>query len=255
MIKSAQKKLRILGVNVNSTTQKEVLDFVLFSLKNKKKFFIATPNPEIIVAAQKDRQLREALNSADIALPDGVGLRLAGNFRERLTGREMFEELLKIAQDKKLKVYLLGASMEVNSKAVSRINKLYPNINAEGNGDIHLNNEGYSVIDGEIKKHIVILKHINRFKPDLLFVAFGFPKQEKWVFNNLSLLNIGGAMVVGGALDYFVGKMPKPPMALSALGLEWLWRVLLEPARWGRIFNATIMFPAFLLKDKFTSLR
>lgn len=250
MIKSAQKMLRILGVSVSSTTQKEVLNFVLESLKHKQKFFISTPNPEIIVAAQKDTTLKTALNSANIALPDGIGLGVAHNFKERLPGRVMFENLLRISNEKHLKVYLLGGSIEVNKKAVSRIENLYPNIKVDGSGDIHLDDEGYFVTEEEKKKYIVILKHINKFKPDLLFVAFGFPKQEKWVFNNLSNLDIGGAMVMGGALNYFVGKMPKPPRLMANLGFEWLWRLILEPKRIGRIFNAIVVFPFLVFWEK-----
>jgi len=254
MIKNAQKKLRILGVDVSSTTQEEVLDFVLERLKKRKRFFISTPNPEIIVAAQKDKVLMEALNSADIALLDGVGLRLAANFEERLTGRGIFEKLLQMANEKCLKVFLLGATTDTNRKAVSRIKKIYPSIKVTGSGDIHLNKEGYSVIEEQKKKHIVILKDINKFKPDLLFVAFGFPKQEKWVFNNLPALNVGGAMVVGGTLDYFVGKMAKPPEWVARAGLEWLWRVHLEPERLGRILNATLVFPFLVFRGKLSRL-
>jgi len=254
------KHAKILGVKVSITNESEVTDFVLSSLK-RRKFFIVTPNPEIVVAAQKDKELRTVLNAADVALPDGTGLLLASKLlnlgiNERITGREIFEQLLSIAGKKKLKVYLLGASQSVNKLAIAKAKKKYKGIKIEGSADIYLDKEGYSVTYIYRKKHIVIkdytsvIKHINRFKPDILFVALGAPKQEKWVMHNLDKLNVGGAMVVGGALDYFTGKMVKPPSLVSGLGLEWLWRGFSEPARLPRIINAVIVFPLLVLKSK-----
>ncbi len=165
----------------------------------------------------------------------------------------MFENLLKLANSKKFKVYLLGASPEVNKAALAKITELYPSVNAKGSGDIKVNKEGYSELEIDRKRHIEIIRDIDSFKPDILFVALGAPKQEKWVSNNLEKINVGGAMVVGGALDYFVGKMRKPPPVLSRLGLEWLWRAILEPHRLKRIFTAVVVFPVLVFKSKFTN--
>lgn len=250
MKQKSLKSHKILGVKVSGITRVQVLNFVRTSLKKKRKFFITTPNPEIIVAAQKDRELLAALNSADIALPDGAGLKLAAKIKTRITGREMLESLLLLANSKKLKVYLLGASRQVNTAAVALIKKIYPDIKIAGSGDIYINKDGYSDKENDIEKHIVILRDIDNFRPHLLFVAFGAPKQEKWVYHNLGKLNVGGVMVVGGSLDYFTGKAKLPPNWVARTGLEWLWRVIFEPRRIKRIFNAVVVFPWLLLKDK-----
>lgn len=246
MIKSSHREHDILGVKVSGTSKNEVLSFVVSSLRKKSKFFISTPNPEIIVAAQKDPALLKALNAADLALPDGVGLGVS----PRVTGREMFESLLKVGDRLKLKIYLLGATPEVNKATISKIKEIYPQLKVAGTGDIQINNDGYSEIEKYRKKHIDIIRHINTFQPDLLFVAFGAPKQEKWVNNNFKKLNIGGVMVVGGALDYFAGKTIRPPGWMAAAGLEWLWRAILEPQRIPRIINAVVVFPFLLTKTK-----
>jgi len=246
MIKNTPKQVIILGVKVSSTSKDEVLDFVMFRLKKKLKFFITTPNPEIIVKAQTDYKLREALNYSDIALPDGVGLKV----KPRITGREMFEELLILSNKLKLKVFLLGAEPKVNNSAVEKIVKDYPNVKIKGRGDIYVNNEGDFDIEMGTKTYIDIIRDINNFKPDLLFVALGAPKQEKWVYKNLKNLKIGGAMVIGGTLDYFTGKMPLPPKFISKSGLEWLWRLTFQPQRVGRIFKAVFIFPLYLTKEK-----
>ncbi len=160
-----------------------------------------------------------------------------------------------LANEKRLKVYLLGASVVVNQAARAKINEIYPGIKVNGNGAIEVNREGYSVIDSDKKEYIGIIRDIDDFRPDLLFVALGAPKQEKWIYNNLENLNIGGAMVIGGALDFFTGQAILPPGWVAGAGLEWLWRAILEPRRVKRIFNATVMFPILVAQEKLVRLR
>ncbi|OGM32088.1 hypothetical protein A2803_00790 [Candidatus Woesebacteria bacterium RIFCSPHIGHO2_01_FULL_44_21] len=251
-MQKSPKELKILGVKVSGISHEEVLSFVANSLQKKSKFFISTPNPEIIVMAQKDRELLAALNSADVALPDGAGLKLAG-IKAIITGRQMFESLLLMANNQRLKVFLLGSTPEVNKFAIAKVKRLYPNAKVDGSGDILINNEGYSESIRDKEIHIDIIRHIDDFRPDLLFVALGAPKQEKWVYHNLEELNVGGAMVVGGALDYFAEKAMLPPDWVSRAGLEWLWRAILEPQRIKRIFNAVVVFPLLVVRFKIRS--
>ncbi|RJR28490.1 glycosyltransferase [Candidatus Microgenomates bacterium] len=253
----SQKDGALLGVGISSTSKEELLSLIQTALRDRLKLFITTPNPEIVTQAQTDRRLREALDSSDIALPDGVGISMAlrivwGKSMKRIQGRVAMLWLLDYADKHKLKVYLLGASQTVIEKAIKKMSLKYPNISIEGNYDIEVDNEGQIVMDNHNKKQNVILKHINSFKPHFLFVALGAPKQEKWISNNLQHLNVGVAMTVGGALDYYVGKMITPPGVVSRLGLEWLWRLCLEPRRFKRIINATIVFPFLVLKDYFS---
>lgn len=244
MKESTQKKLKILGVDVSITGKSEVLNYLNASLKNLSKFFITTPNPEIILLAQKDRELMKALNSSDLALPDGTGL-IIGGVKEIIKGRELFEDLLDIANKKGLKVFLLGGDTKTNKIVIAKINMKYRKIKAEGRGDIVLNNKGYSDTDRDISIHIDILKNINKFKPDILFVGLGAPKQEKWIYHNLDKLNVKIVMTVGGAFDYYSGKLGIVPGWMARGGLEWLWRVLQEPKRIKRIFNAVVIFPIY----------
>lgn len=245
----------LLGVGISSTSKQGLLGLVQTSLRNKQKMFITTPNPEIVVQAYTDKRLLDAINMSDVALPDGVGLsmmlRIIGKNMNRIQGRVAMLWFLEYANKNKLKVYLLGATHAVLVKAIEKISFEYPYIGIQGYSDIEVDNEGHIVMDNHNKKQNVILKHINEFNPDFLFTALGAPKQEKWISNNLQYMNVGVAMTVGGALDYYVGKMITPPGAVSRLGLEWLWRVCLEPRRLKRIINATIVFPFLVLKDYF----
>lgn len=245
----------ILGVRLNSTPKEELLKQVVQKLQKKIQFYIVTPNPEIILQAQNDPKLSHSLNSADFSIPDGVGLRYVGSgagdgIASVIKGREFMIDLFKIANTEKLKVYFLGAKKEVNEKALAKIKTEYTEINAKGNSGPWLDNTAnpISEVDSNIEKDIV--KEINNFKPELLFIAFGAPKQEIWINNWLPKLNITGAMVVGGSLDYYAGFVKPVPKFFENLNLEWLWRLIQDPRRIGRVVNATIIFPIVVLTHK-----
>ncbi len=255
-MKKCQTDASVLGVKITSKSKLEVLESIDFCLNNHKKFYITTPNPEIIVQAQNDKKLKESLQLSDISIVDGVGIKLAlmvlGFGGYRITkGRELFIELLKIANERGYKVFLLGGLDRVNKSCIEKILKEYPNINVQGNPGPTLNQEAKPVSEVDSKLYKDTLRDINMSKPDFLFVAYGAPKQEKWVFENIKNLKVKGVMVIGGTLDYFSGEASLPPEWLSNIGLEWLWRLIKDPSRISRIFNAVIVFPILVLKNRF----
>jgi len=245
----------IMGLTLHSTSRSKVLRAIQYKLVKKEKFSLVTPNPEIILEAQKNQRLKDFINQADFSLPDGVGLSWASKFLygiklNRIPGRMFFLDLLELADLKGLKIYLLGASESVNKKAVDKILKNYPKIKVRGSSGAILNKNAKPVSLRNRKYYYDTLKQINEFKPDILFVALGAPKQELYLADNLKDLNVGGAMTVGGSLDYFVGKIPSPPKIVSDCGMEWLWRLIHEPKRVVRIFKATVVFPCLVIKEK-----
>jgi N-acetylglucosaminyldiphosphoundecaprenol N-acetyl-beta-D-mannosaminyltransferase len=242
-------KISVLGVKVDKTAKQEVVRKVGALLKSKKKFYIVTPNPEIVLAAHRSSKLARILNSADFSIPDGVGLKLADSSLEIIKGRELMVDLLALANEYRLRVYLLGGAPRANDGAKTFVEKNYPNIILKADYGMKLNTAGEPVSAMDEQKEQKILRAINVFSPDLLFVAFGAPKQEFWVFRWLSKIKIGGVMVVGGSLDYIAGRH-KVPRVITRLGLEWLWRVIREPKRVGRIINAVVVFPLVLLVEK-----
>lgn len=255
--KNARKTARILNVKIDSTTRSRVLASVASFLAKKHKFLIVTPNPEIILTAQKDQKLATALEKADISLPDGRGvvwaarqLGLAGP-KETIPGREMVLDLIALANKKGWRVFLLGDDGADDAAAVLR--KSFQKVKIESAAGPRLTKDAKPVIqvDSEIQKDIV--KQINDFSPHLLFVAFGAPKQEKWLVTNWENLNVGGAMVVGGALDYINGRAKLPPKWLAQAGLEWLWRLVSQPWRASRIFRAVVVFPLKIVVSKLFS--
>ncbi|HSX48691.1 MAG TPA: WecB/TagA/CpsF family glycosyltransferase, partial [Candidatus Saccharimonadales bacterium] len=150
---------------------------------------------------------------------------------------------LKIANEEKLKVFILGSRPEVNKKSVEKMSLEYPNLKIKGNSGPELDIKANPVSEVNVNLQSDIVKEINSFKPDLLFVAFGAPKQEIWISRHISKLNVAGAMAIGGTLDYYTGFVRAVPKFMENLGLEWLWRLIQEPTRVGRIFNAVVVFP------------
>lgn len=278
----SQKIDQIMKINVNSTTTALVLTGVEGFISDSTKFYIVTPNPELILASTNDIKLKNALNAATLSIPDGIGvsqaakyfsLRLPKNFMSRILvgffqglrvgaatfldrdwltketkpikGRELFIDLVGLAAKKGWKVFLLGGLDDEAKLAASKLQVTNYKLQIEFDPGPKLDNNAKPLTkkDAEIEKRVI--DRINKFSPQLLFVAFGNPRQEIWVHEHLSSLKIGGAMCVGGTFRYIAGISKLPPKWMARTGLEWLWRGIMEPKRLGRIFKA---FPTFPLK-------
>ena len=238
---------QILGINVISADKSSVLASVKGFLSSSIKFAIVTPNPELILMAQKNEKLKEALNSADLPVPDGVGLKLADSKLNIIKGRELFTDLIKLAEKENWKVFLLGGLSNEAELTAARLKKdnLGLRIDFFRGPVLDENAEPVTEVDKKIQQDAI--DKINKFTPEILFVAFGNPKQEIWAYKNLKKLNVGGVASVGGSFRYASGLSKLPPKWMEKAGLEWLYRLITEPKRIGRIFNAVILFPLTLL--------
>lgn len=174
---------------------------------------------------------------------------------EVVPGRVVFEELVELAAQKGWKVYFLGGRRGVASAASRRLisNFHFPISNqfkvADESGP-WLDQRGDPANQQEAKVEKETIEKINKFKPDLLFVAFGPPKQEIWLSRHLGNLNVRVAMVVGGSFDYAAGVVPTPPEWVRQAGLEWLWRIFTQPWRAKRIATALFVFPWLVFRSK-----
>jgi N-acetylglucosaminyldiphosphoundecaprenol N-acetyl-beta-D-mannosaminyltransferase len=162
---------------------------------------------------------------------------------EIIKGRELAYRLVTIANKMGWRVFFLGGRASEAQKAAYRLKLNYKKVKIESFGGPELDNDAEPI--SEVNRLILFdaIVKINNFKPHLLFVAFGNPKQEKWIRNNLRKLKIGGAMAVGGTFRYLAGESPLPPKLVERFGLEWFWRLITEPKRIGRMFRAVIVFP------------
>lgn len=242
----------ILGVKLSSARKSELLKKALVMIKSGKKLLIVTPNPEIIVEAQSDKKLKEVLNSAEISLPDGVGLNVARKLQkqsafERIPGRVFMLDLLDICNKNHLKAYFLGSSDSVIKKCLEKARIDFPGLVVKGKSGPILDKGALPINSQEELTQNEVIKDINQFAPNILFLAFGAPKQEKWWNLHKEELNVNSAMVVGGSLDYYSGVKALPPEYISKLGLEWGWRFVKEPTRFKRILTAIVLFPIHVL--------
>ena len=206
MFKKGRQINEILGIAVDSTSLRSVLTICEGFLSSRGKFYIVTPNPEMIVMAQSDLEFKKALNKADLAIPDGWGLRWGNpEIGQRVSGREVMLGLIDKSRSKGIKFLLVGGKPGIAQQAAFKLGVL-----------------GMSEPDIEL---------INKIQPEVLFVALGHGKQEKWIAKNLPKLKVKIAMGVGGALDQVVHPWLVAPLRVQAQGLEWLWRLILQPWR------------------------
>lgn len=220
-------KKNILGIKIDDVSADQACKIVEGWLLRDGKHYIVTPNPEIIVMAQKDNQLKDSINKADLAIPDGVGLKLAGFLNSKsadivnhIPGVDLMDRLIFMAAEKGFTVGLLGGEEGVAKKAAECLKEKYPKLKvnfAKSSGLV--DNSGDMVTTYRLPT------------TNLLFVAFGPPKQEKWIRKNLPHLSVKVAMVVGGGFDYISGKVPRAPKFIRAIGFEWLFRLLIQPWR------------------------
>lgn len=258
-IKTGPKQGNILGIRLDSTTKLKVLEFICLRLETRERFFIVTPNPEITLMAKDDWLLRKAIVKSDLSIPDGVGLKFAYKFlfNENLNiikGRELFLDIVKLADEKSLKVYFVGGFKNETEKAKLELIKTYKNIQIQVSSAPNYGNNGQPLTEEDRKLHKNLISKIKMYGPDLIFVGLGAPKQEKWIFRNFFRLDVVGAMAVGGTFNYIGKTFPLPPKFIEKLGLEWLWRLIIEPRRFKRIYNAVVVFPFVIFKSKFIKL-
>ncbi len=228
----------MLGTSVNICTKLELIRAAEDALVQKKKSFnFLSVNSIKIINAQKDIELRNYINDADIVYPDAIGLCygiriLYKKIQERIPGYEFHFDVLDICNKKKLSVYVLGAKDSVLSQAIELYKEKYPEINFVG-----FHNGFFS--EQYFKKHI--LKNIIRHKPSLVIVAMGGKLQEYFIKQIQNERCVSLLMGVGGSLDAFVGTAPRAPKWMLDLGFEWLYRLIKEPWR----YKAMVPLPKF----------
>jgi N-acetylglucosaminyldiphosphoundecaprenol N-acetyl-beta-D-mannosaminyltransferase len=229
--------MEILGVKLDNFTRKEILAKVATFLTEEKFHQIATINPEFILHAQKDLAFREVLNDCDLKVVDGVGIRFAflrfGKYlKSRMTGIDLMIEILKLAAENKLKVFLVsyGGALSSWEETKIAIQGIYPDLEIKGI-NLDSNNSNYEL-------------RITGY--DIVFCNLGAPQQEILMHSLKTAENarIRLALGVGGSFDFLTGKRKRAPKFLQKFGLEWLWRFVQEPKyRAKRIYQAVIVFP------------
>lgn len=225
----------LLRIPIPTETKQDILEKVGVTLSKKHKMVhVVSLNPETITASFYDDEFRLILQSADVRLIDGVGVLTACLIRgisagERFTGVDFMEEILRIYSENRIRVLFLGGKPGIAEKVAKCYAQRYPDSRYKGLSGIA------DISSYEAKRDDpVVLSEIHAFNPDILFVSYGSPFQEKWIWSNRQALKGILCAGVGGAFDFIAGTVPRAPRVLRVVGLEWLFRLVMQPWRWRR---------------------
>lgn len=241
-------KKKILGITIPIQEKKEILEKIIKYIKNPRGFFhIVSLNPENLIICQENKKFKKIIETAQIKIIDGIGVVIAGrlnNLRlKKLTGVDLMSELIKIASKIRLRILLIGGRPNLAVRLADCYSQKYPK--AKFFGD-----EGIKDIKKPKKEEEKrIFSIVSRFKPHLVFVAFGSPYQELWIDRHQKKFSKMVVMGVGGAFDFLSGDVSRAPSFIQKIGFEWLYRLINQPWRWRRQLRL-IKFIYFILKQR-----
>jgi N-acetylglucosaminyldiphosphoundecaprenol N-acetyl-beta-D-mannosaminyltransferase len=238
-------RIRKLGVSVPLVESMGELERVVTTLATRDlrgSYFVAI-NPEKLVTAHRDTELQQIFSDSAANFADGVGVTLAlrfltGQTVQRITGVETLPWFLKFLDERQGSVFLFGGQEDVNRRAADQIAKTYPGIRVVGR------QSGYDYSDEELNARI------NAAQPDLLVVALGSPRQEKWIYQHGRSTRARFLLGVGGSLDVLVGDVRRAPALFRRCGLEWFYRLVSQPSRLRRQ-KALPLFALSVLRERF----
>lgn len=236
-------KVDILGVPFVNVSPTGAVDKICEYLNSDSKHIIFTPNPEMVMLAQKDEEFNEILNKSDMNIPDGIGIIYASKIKkrpikERVAGYDTVQAVFERIKSEDKGVYFFGGAPGVTDAAKAEMERVHKGLKIVGCAN------GY--FDEAREKEIIA--EINEKQPELLLVGIGFPKQEKWIFNHINELNVKAAIGVGGSFDVMSGRVKRAPDIFIKLGLEWFHRLITQPSRFVRM----LQLPLFMLKVMFS---
>ena len=240
-----RKTQQVLGYDVDLMSFNEAVTFVEKNLSNNKGLYIVTINPEIIEYSNKNKEFKKLLQSADLTVPDGVGIKIAlklkGTKQETIPGVDLAHKLLNSATNLKKPVALVGAKEEVIQKAKLEIENEFKDINICYAHNGYFNNEEDEIIN-----------ELTKANPSLVLVALGAPKQDLFIEKCKKELTNTVFIGVGGSFDVWAGYVERAPQIYQKLGLEWLYRTIKQPERLKRIYKT---LPLFLFKAIIDSIK
>lgn len=267
--------IKLLGIKVDNVNYKKTLLAIENFIHSKKAHQICTVNPEYIMTAQQDPELFSILNNSSLNTPDGGGLLFAAKYTKqklnhKVTGIDLIYRLSALAEKHGYKIFLLGGFNSVAQKSALVLKNTFPNINIVGTyeGKPYIKPISKKVWQGEYKvkptldissnnnplmtkSNFKIIKHITKARPHILLVAYGCPKQDKFIARYKKYLNVPVMIGVGGSFDYIAGQVSRAPKWMCTLHLEWLYRLIKNPKqRFDRIITAVIRFPWAVITKK-----
>lgn len=236
------KIANLLGIQIQDNTIEKILYTIIKNIPTKKFFHIVSLNPEILIETQTNKIFKNVVNTAQINIVDGIGVAIAirmifGISIQRITGVDLMKTLLEYAGKNSLRVVFIGGVAHLADNIAKCYQQKYPQAVFYG---LQAIKNIRNITDGE-KIHISSI--VTDIRPHFVFVAFGSPYQEIWLWNNRTIFSSSICMGVGQGFDIVGGRIYQAPLWLRNIGLEWLYRLITQPWRWKR----QLKLPLFIL--------
>ena len=223
-------KMNFLNTHIDNLTMNEAVEETDMLIQERKHSYIVTPNTDHIVLMENDELFKEIYDNADLVLTDGQPLlwiaKLLGTpIKEKISGSDFFPEMCKLAAQKGYKMYILGAAEGVAAKAAENLKAKYEKLEVVGTYSPPM---GFENDEAEVMS---IINRINNSNADILAVALGSPKGEKFIYQIRERINVSLSISIGATIDFEAGVIKRAPKWMSNIGFEWLYRVIQEPER------------------------
>ncbi len=244
------RKINICNAEIDDVSMREALRIIKDSIKEREEGYVLTPNVDHLMMLQKDEEFRHIYQGASLVCADGMPLLWGARFlgtplKEKVSGSDLFVRLCKIAAEKGYGLFFLGGRPGSALKAADMLSSAYKNIRITG---VYSPPFGFEDDHCENEK---ILAMIRKAQPDILFVGLGAPKQEKWIYRHYRELKVPVSIGIGATFEFTAGVVKRAPLWMQKSGLEWLWRLAMEPGRlWKRYLIRDVKFFWLLLKQK-----
>lgn len=237
-----KRNFQVLGIDISPYSKEDFFNLIKERLDDDDPhappFFVVTVNPEIVVQSIYDREFKNILNSSSINTADGVGISWAVDYLydkeiDRITGSDSLEKICGVCAECSESVFLYGAMPNVAAKAADKLQQRIDNLEVKGTYSPDRPDVPLEDLPFQTQYHLK--------QASVIFVALGAPEQEKWINENLSKLpNCKLIIGVGGSFDFIAGEVPRAPSWVCKLGLEWLYRLIMEPSRWRRMLKLPV---------------
>jgi len=240
--------LTILDLRIDNMTMRDAIGHIMTLLDRSEPRQICFVNPQCANAAYANSEYKAVLHRSHLVFADGIGMKIAGRIlgrrvRQNVNGTDLFPRLCDELKDTGKRLYLLGARPGVAEEVREWISRNYPGTQVAGCRD------GYFKSDEEEQ----VIRSIAESRADVLLVAMGVPAQDLWIDRNLERLGVKAAMGVGGLFDFYSGRIPRAPLWVREIGMEWFYRFCQEPARmWKRYFVGNALFLLRVYRERLT---